>query len=95
MVNFHVALDPTTLTNVGVSLSRTNAGIKSFHFRCGLTPPGDEQIEIYHVLTSGLLSPGDGANWSGSLRFRDDLFLVLNYIARFPVFIYLTWSTTS
>jgi len=65
----------------------------SLSFRLGLTPPGDQDVQVYTHLLSGVFSPSDGAIWSGRIHITDPLFLVLNYISSFQVFILLTWTT--
>ena len=95
ITNVNFELQSATLTAVGVALQRTNYPYNSLTFHAGLTPPGDQQIQIYMNLLSGNLSPGDGMTWSGSLRLRDTIYLVINYISAAPVFIFLTWTTTS
>ena len=92
-VNINYAIENLTLTSVGLSLRRQTYAAPSLSFKLGLTPPGDENVEIYLVLLSGILSPGDGMNWTGDLRSRDQLFIVLNYIATDAVFAFLTWTT--
>jgi len=94
VVNISYPLENVSLTSVGLSLRRQTLGLASLSFRLGLTPPGDENVEVYEVLLSGLLSPSDGINWSGSIRLRDNMFLVLNYISSWPVFMFLTWTTS-
>lgn len=94
LVNINYPLEAFSLTSVGLSLRRQTLGLASLSFRLGLTPPGDENVEVYEVLLSGLLSPSDGMNWTGSIRVRDNMFVVLNYISSYPVFMFLTWTTT-
>lgn len=94
VVNVAYPLENVSLTSVGLSLRRQTYGLASLAFRLGLTPPGDEAVEIYEVLLSGLLSPSDGLNWTGSVRMREPMYLVLNYISAYPVFMFLTWTTT-
>ena len=93
--NIHYEIDACTLTSVGVSLLRYAGTSMSFSFACGLTPPGDEQLQIYHTLINGILSPGDGSNWIGSIRLRSPLFIVLNYFSDAQNYAYLTWTTTA
>lgn len=93
--NMSYALENVSLTSVGLSLRRQAYALPSLAFSLGLTPPGDEGVDIYEVLLSGLYSPADGGCWTGSIRVRDTIFLVLNYISTAPVFIYLTWTTTA
>jgi hypothetical protein len=94
-VNVSELLENVTLTTVGVALSRGIGGAVSLSFTCGLTPPGDQDVQVYQTLISGIISPGDGMVWSGSIRLRSQMFIVLNYVSSFPVFIYLTYGTTS
>lgn len=94
VVNISYELENITLTSVGLSLGRQVDGLASLTFRLGLTPAGDQAVQIYEVLLSGLLSPADGLVWSGNIRVRDNLFLVLNYISSWPVFMFLTWTTS-
>jgi hypothetical protein len=94
VVNVSYPLEVVTLTSVGLSLRRQDYGLASLSFRLGLTPPGDQNVEVYEVLLSGLMSPADGLNWTGSIRLREEMFLVLNYISSYPVFMFLTWTTT-
>lgn len=93
--NYNFPLENISLTSVGLSLRRQAYGFPSLSFKLGLTPPGDEDIEVYEVLLSGLLSPGDGMNWTGSIRNREQMYIVLNYISTAPIFIFLTWTTTT
>jgi len=95
VVNRNWPLENVSLTSVGVTLRRGDLAFNNIAVRCGLTPPGDENVQVYHTLVSGRLSPGDGLNWSGSIRVRDSIFLVINYIADAPCFIYLTWTSTA
>ena len=94
MVNRNWPLEAVTLTSLGVSIRRGDIEFNNVAIRCGLTPPGDENVQIYQTLLSGRLSPGDGLTWSGSLRLRENMFLVLNYISNTAAFIYLTWTTS-
>lgn len=94
VVNHNFELEITTLSAVGISMSRSNAGFASHRVRVGLTPPGDENVQIYMTLINGILSPGDGLTWTGSIRLRSPLFVVLNYVANLPGFLILTWSTS-
>jgi len=93
--NVHYELEAVTLTTVGLSLRRQPYAMPSLSFSLGLTPRGDEDVEVYQVLLSGLLSPADGLVWSGSIRIRDLTYMVLNYISTQPVFVFLTWTTTN
>jgi hypothetical protein len=93
--NVHFPIENVSLTSVGLSLRRQPYAFPSLAFTLGLTPPGDEGVEIYEVLLSGILSPADGMVWTGSIRSRDLLYIVLNYISTAPVFMFLTWTTTS
>lgn len=92
--NINFPLETLTLTSVGLALSRKSYGFPCLAFTMGLTPPGDEDIEVYESLLSGLLSPGDGQSWSGSIKIREQLFLVINYTAADDVMMYVTWTTT-
>lgn len=93
-VNVNYAIENVTLTSVGLSLGRQAIAKPSLSYKLGLTPPGDEDVECYLVLASGLLSPGDGQHWSGSIKIKDTIYIVLNYIAVDPCFALLTWTTT-
>jgi hypothetical protein len=95
VTNNHFPLENVTLTSVGLSVTRQAFVFPTLSFTLGLTPPGDEGIEIYTVLASGLLAPSDGISWVGSIRIRTPLFIVLNYITRQNVIVILTWSTSS
>ena len=64
IVNVNYPIENITLTSVGLSLRRQAYATPSLSFKLGLTPPGDEQVEIYEVLLSGILSPGDGMTWT-------------------------------
>lgn len=94
-VNVSFALESVTLTSVGLSATRQAFGFPAFAFNLGLTPPGDEAVEVYESLLHGLLSPSDGLVWTGSIRIREPLFLVLNYISRRNYIVILTWTTTN
>lgn len=93
-VNYNFALESVTLTSVGLSATRQAFGFPAFAFNLGLTPPGDEAVQVYESLLRGLLSSSDGLVWTGSIRIRDPLFLVLNYISRRNYIIILTWTTS-
>lgn len=93
VVNRNFELEIATLSAVGISMSRSNAAFASHRVRVGLTPPGDEDVQIYMTLINGILSPGDGLTWSGSIRLRSSIFLVINYTANQAGFLTLTWST--
>ena len=86
-------LENCTLTSLGVAVALNPTGFNGFNFRCGLTPPGDEAVNIYQCFLSGRLSPSDGLHWSGSIRLRENMFIVLNYISDFAGFVYVTWTT--
>jgi len=92
-VNRNFELEIATLAAIGVSLSRSSGPFASHRVRVGLTPPGDENVQIYMTLINGILSPGDGFTWSGSIRLRSYTFLVINYVANAPGFLTLTWAT--
>jgi hypothetical protein len=93
--NVNYQIENVSLTSVGLSLRRQPYAFPSLAFSLGLTPPGDQNLEIYEVLLSGLLSPADGLVWTGSIRTREPIYIVLNYISTAPVFIFLTWTTTN
>lgn len=93
VVNRNFELEIATLAAIGVSMSREAGAFASHRVRVGLTPPGDENVQIYMTLINGILSPGDGLTWSGSIRLRTNTFLVLNYVANLPGFLTLTWAT--
>lgn len=93
--NFNIPFDSATLTSLGLSLNRQALTIPIIGFQLGLTPPGDEDSEVYLTLCSGFLSPTHGAAWSGSIRCRESMFLVLNYWATAAGIIILTWTTTA
>lgn len=95
IVNINFPIDVCTLTMVSVSVTRQTDATNDVDIACGLTPPGDEDIQIYSPLLRATLSPGDGVVWNGSIRSRSNLFLVLNYRARHNAFIYLCWATTN
>ena len=93
IVNRSFLIENVRLTSLGLSVARAAGGINSLSFRLGLTPPGDQDVEIYTHLLSGLFGPSDGAAWSGMIRITDPLYIVLNYVSSFPVFILLSWTT--
>jgi hypothetical protein len=93
VVNNNYLIENVQLTSVGLSVARTAGGLMSLSFRLGLSPPGDQDVQVYSHLLSGLFSPSDGAIWSGRIRITDPVFITLNYISSFPVFILLTWTT--
>lgn len=92
--NVNYMIENVTLTALGVAVSRYVGDPATFSFVCGLTPPGDEDLQIYMILLTGLLSPADGSTWTGSIRSRDQIYVVLNYVSTATGFIYLTWTTT-
>lgn len=91
---FHTELEAITLTSVGVSVLRGPSDPSSLRIRFGLTAPGDEDVQIYTLLGSGLLSPSDGIVWTGSIRLRSPAFLCLQYTSNGGQFVVLTWSST-
>ena len=95
VTNQHFPLENVTLTSVGLSVTRQAYIFPTLSFTLGLTPPGDEQVEIYSVLASGLLAPSDGITWVGSIRIKTPIYIVLNYITRQNVIVILTWSTSA
>jgi hypothetical protein len=94
LVNVNYQLENVSLTSVGLSITRQAYGYPALSFSLGITPPGDEDVEVYLVLLSGLLSPGDGMSWSGSIRERSQFYLVLNYISDANLILILTYTTT-
>jgi hypothetical protein len=95
ILNHNFELEGVTLTSVGLSITRQTYGYPCVSFVLGLTPPGDENIQVYESLVSGILSPSDGLTWVGSIRVRDLNYLVLNYATTRACIAILTWTTTS
>lgn len=93
-VVFNTELETATLTSVGCSALRQSFAPDAVRVRFGLTAPGDENVQIYTLLGSGLLSPSDGLLWSGSIRLRSPVFLCLQYTSDAQLFLLFTWSTT-
>jgi len=91
--NRNFELESSTITNVGVSMAVGHTSGLGPEIRAGFTPPGDEQLQVYHHLLGGILCPGLGLSWSGSSRIKSNIFLVLNWRNSTGGFLYLTWST--
>ena len=94
IVNHHFELESVTLTSVSLSITRQAFGYPCVSYVLGITPPGDEDVQVYESLISGVLSPSDGLTWTGSIRIRDLNYLVLNYATTRAVIAILSWTTT-
>ena len=86
-------MERTILTHVAISVRRDSEQFNAHRVHLGLTPPGDENIQIYMTLLSTLLSPSEGASWSGEIRVTAETFLVCNTLSTTFGMFFLTWAT--
>lgn len=92
-VNLFWQLSASRLKSVGLSASHAGFISPCVRFSVGLTPLGDQALQQYMMLASGLLGPGDGLTWIGDIRVTDDIFLSLTWMSFRDIFVYLTWNT--
>lgn len=92
--NFNTPLENVTLTSIALSILAQPYLLPCLSFQLGLTPRGDQDVEVYHTLIAARIGPRDGANWSGSIRLRDLTYLVLNYRPAAALHMMLSWTTT-